>query len=116
MGCTLNPYFEGGDTDAMVEDDAFINVPPLFLSLYLFLSPCYVLGVYSSPSRVSRVMSSPDTKAMVKNDAFCNLASPFFFRLHQAGNSVARASQFAARFIVDDAFSVYCSRLSFIPF
>ncbi|KAJ1484263.1 FtsJ-like methyltransferase-domain-containing protein [Baffinella frigidus] len=25
MGCTLNPYFEGGDTDAMVEDDAFIN-------------------------------------------------------------------------------------------
>jgi hypothetical protein len=26
MGCTLNPYFEGNDNDAMVEDDQFINV------------------------------------------------------------------------------------------
>ncbi|KAJ1484266.1 ribosomal RNA methyltransferase FtsJ domain-containing protein, partial [Baffinella frigidus] len=24
-GCTLNPYFEGGDTDAMVQDDVFID-------------------------------------------------------------------------------------------
>ena len=25
VACTLNPYFEGNNTDAIVEDDAFIN-------------------------------------------------------------------------------------------
>ena len=28
VACTLNPYFEGNNVDAMVEDDAFINETP----------------------------------------------------------------------------------------
>ena len=28
LACTLNPYFEGNNADAMVEDDGFINETP----------------------------------------------------------------------------------------